>query len=228
MQKYNIFPKKLRAIFFDMDGVLYDSMPNHAITWVESFRQAGIIFPEYDAYLNEGRTGSSTIEIAFKQYSDREATEEDIEAIYSKKTELMLSAPESPLMPGMQEVVEKTIQSGLDIIVVTGSRQPSLLSRLKKDYNINSDKIISGFDVKKGKPDPEPYLMALEKSGHSSDQVIVVENAPLGVQSAVAANIHTIAVNTGILKPEELEDAGASIVLPDTLELLKFWDKIVQ
>jgi beta-phosphoglucomutase-like phosphatase (HAD superfamily) len=56
--------------------------------------------------------------------------------------------------------------------------------------------------------------MALKKGGLQPNQAIVVENAPLGVRSAVAAGIFTVAVNTGILRNEELEKEGANIVYP--------------
>ncbi|SKB91665.1 haloacid dehalogenase superfamily, subfamily IA, variant 3 with third motif having DD or ED [Alkalitalea saponilacus] len=209
-----------------MDGVLYDSMPNHASTWVESFRRSGINFPEYDAYLNEGRTGPATINIAFEKCGNRQATEDDIKTIYDTKTELMQAAPEAPIMPGMKEVVRKTIEAGLKVVVVTGSRQPSLLARLESDYGISRDNVINGFDVKRGKPDPEPYLMALKKANCKASDAIVIENAPMGVESSVKAGIITIAVNTGILKPEVLSDSGASVVLPGTEELLKHWGEV--
>jgi beta-phosphoglucomutase-like phosphatase (HAD superfamily) len=129
-------PNPLKAVFFDMDGVLYDSMKNHASTWVASFKQAGIDFPAYDAYLNEGRTGPGTIELAFKQYGNRDATEEDIQNIYNHKTSLMLEAPEALILPGMQEIIRLTMTAGIKVMVVTGSKQPSLIERLQKDFGI--------------------------------------------------------------------------------------------
>jgi beta-phosphoglucomutase-like phosphatase (HAD superfamily) len=74
--------------------------------------------------------------------------------------------------------------------------------------------MVTAFDVKHGKPHPEPYLMGLEKAGVSASEAIVIENAPLGVEAAHAAGIYTIAVNTGPLSPKVLLDAGADIVLP--------------
>jgi beta-phosphoglucomutase len=221
-------PKKLKAVFFDMDGVLYDSMTNHASTWVESFKMAGIDFPAYDAYLNEGRTGPSTITIAFEQYGNRPATQSDIKSIYNHKTMLMDNAPEADILPGMQEVMKATQKAGLKVVVVTGSKQPSLLSRLKNDYRINNEDIVSGFDVKNGKPHPEPYLIALEKAGCAASEAIVIENAPLGVESACAAGIATIAVNTGILKAEVLSEAGAIAVFTGTQHLLEHWSEVLE
>lgn len=211
-----------------MDGVLYDSMTNHAHTWVESFRSAGIHFPAYDAYLNEGRTGPSTIQVAFEKYGDRKATEEDIQKIYDHKTALMLEAPTPAIMPGMQSVVQQTMSAGFKVIVVTGSKQPSLISRLKNDFDIQDEDVVSGFDVKRGKPDPEPYLIALQKAGCKGSEALVIENAPLGVEAARAAQIATIAVNTGILEPEILAQAGAGMVLSGTQELADLWKDLIK
>lgn len=80
--------------------------------------------------------------------------------------------------------------------------------------------MVTAFDVKHGKPDPEPYLMGLQKGGDlKPNQAIVIENAPLGIESAVRAGIFTIAVNTGPLPDSVLADAGASVVF-DSMETL--------
>lgn len=97
----------------------------------------------------------------------------------------------------------------------------SLLDRLQSNFPdiFEEGKIISAFDVEHGKPHPEPYLIALRRAGVAADEAIVVENAPLGVRSAVAAGISTIAVNTGVLDSKVLADEGASVVLSDMQEL---------
>jgi HAD superfamily hydrolase (TIGR01509 family) len=112
-------------------------------------------------------------------------------------------------------------QNRKDIFLVTGSGQKSLLNKLEHSFPsvFQKDKMVTAYDVKRGKPDPEPYLMALQKGGLLPEQAIVIENAPLGVKSAVAAGIFTIAVNTGILKDEELLQAGANCLYHDMMEL---------
>ena len=67
-----------------------------------------------------------------------------------------------------------------------------------------------------GKPAPDPYLMGLSKAGGLQPwEAIVVENAPLGVRAGVAAQIFTVAVNTGPLPDEALWQEGADLVMPD-------------
>ena len=55
---------QLRAVLFDMDGVLFDSMPFHAKAWSQVMTDAGFHFTQEDVYMNEGRTGADTINTA--------------------------------------------------------------------------------------------------------------------------------------------------------------------
>ncbi len=135
-------------------------------------------------------------------------------------------------MPGALEVLTKIKSEGLTPMVVTGSGQTSLLDRLNHNFPgiFQANLMVTAFDVKYGKPNPEPYLMALKKGGFKPNEALVIENAPLGVQAGVAAGIFTIAVNTGPLHDNVLLNEGANLLfhsMPDfnenweTLKLLK-------
>ncbi|PWD98103.1 HAD family hydrolase [Marinilabilia rubra] len=217
-----IFPQKIKSVLFDMDGVLYDSMKHHATTWVDAFKQYNINFPEKEAYLNEGSTGDATIKRAVKQIENREATTSEIEGIYDEKTRLMHQLPPAEIIPGMQKLMQELRKEGIKIIIVTGSRQPVLLDRLKHDFHVEKEDIVSGWDVTHGKPHPEPYLTALKKARSSAEETVVIENAPLGVEAATAAGIYTIAINTGPLDAETLIKAGANKVFITADEIGEF------
>ena len=124
--------------------------------------------------------------------------------------------------------MRKIKKAGLKIAVVTGSGQKTLLSNLQSHFPglISEQLMITGFDVKHGKPDPEPYLKGLMKVGVQPNEAIVVENAPLGVRSAVAAKIFTIAVNTGPLPDEMLLEEGANLLLPSMQSLCENLEKL--
>ena len=215
-------PQNIKTLLFDMDGVLYDSMKHHADTWVAAFQKYNIDFPAKEAYANEGRTGDGTIRKAIREIEKREATPEEIEGIYRAKTNFMADVPTAEIISGMPQLIEDIRKLGMKIIIVTGSRQPTLLDRLKRDFGVESGEVVSGNDVIHGKPHPEPYLMALEKSDSKPHEAIVIENAPLGIESAVKAGIYTIAINTGPLEKEVLTNAGARRVFEDTGEMRKF------
>lgn len=218
----------LKAVLFDMDGVLFDSMPNHAHSWSSVMTRYGLHMSPEEAYMHEGRTGSSTINILTNQYWGRNATEQEIKDIYATKSETFNHYPDAPKMPGAEEILEKVKNDGLKIVLVTGSGQLSLLNRLEENFPdiFCKELMVTSFDVKKGKPNPEPYLMALQKAGVKPWEAIVVENAPLGIHAGVAANIFTIAVNTGPLADKVLNDEGANLLFHSMLELTAHWEDI--
>ena len=229
LQKNGFEALRLKAVFFDMDGVLFDSMPNHAKTWAVVAREYGLDLSPEEVYMNEGRTGESTINMLTQRQWGRTATAREVEELYARKCALFNQCEEAPPMPGAAEVLRCVKQAGLGIYVVTGSGQLSLLNRLQTNYPgyFSPDRLISSRDVRHGKPHPEPYLMALDRAGLQPWEALVVENAPLGVRSAVAARIFTVAVNTGPLQPQTLTNEGAHLVFPSMNALAKQWEELL-
>ena len=215
-----------KAYFFDMDGVLFDSMPRHAIAWEEVMKQHGLPFTAYDCYINEGRTGESVIREAFQKALGRDATQEEVKTIYAEKSAFyhQLLQTTTPTIPGVADVLQFVKEQGHQIWVVTGSGMRTLLDSLNEVFPsiFQQDQMITAFDVTQGKPHPEPYLKAWERSGLPKEQCLVIENAPLGVRSGKAAGLTVYAVNTGILKREDLLQAGADMVFNSMHELLQF------
>ena len=215
-----------KAYFFDMDGVLFDSMPRHAIAWEEVMKQHGLPFTAYDCYINEGRTGESVIREAFQKALGRDATQEEVKTIYAEKSAFyhQLLQTTTPTIPGVADVLQFVKEQGHQIWVVTGSGMRTLLDSLNEVFPsiFQQDQMITAFDVTQGKPHPEPYLKAWERSGLPKEQCLVIENAPLGVRSGKAAGLTVYAVNTGILKREDLLQAGADMVFDSMHELLQF------
>lgn len=218
-----------KAVLFDMDGVLYDSMRFHARAWQEVAGLHGLNSTPEDFYLFEGRTGASTIDELYQRTFGRNATEEEKETIYREKSDRFSRYNDGEAMPGAREVLEEVRKAGLASLVVTGSGQRSLLDKLEHTYPgcFDPSKMITAFDVTYGKPHPEPYLMGLKKAGVAPNEAIVVENAPMGVKSASAAGIFTIAVNTGPLADEVLLDEGADLLYPDMQSLAEDWPVIL-
>lgn len=205
-----------------MDGVLYDSMPYHVQAWHETILSLGMDSNPDDYYLFEGMTGGATIDILFNRAYGHGATDEEKETIYARKAKRFVELNRKPkLMPGAKEVLETVRRMGLKRVLVTGSGQPTLFGNLEKNFpdSFEKDLMVTSYDVKFGKPHPEPYLLGLEKAGITAGEAIVVENAPLGIQSAVAAGIYTIAVNTGPLPDSILSEAGANIIFPSMTAL---------
>lgn len=221
-------PFNLKGIFFDMDGVLYNSMPLHAKSWTQTFREFEIELTEEEPYMNEGSTAFFTARKIFKKYLNKETSDETCEMIKNRKHEIMGQMPQADVMQPMPKLLSTITANNIDCWVVTGSAQKRLINRLINEFHgsLQIDKMVTALDVKHGKPNPEPYLIAMKKSGYDTSCSLVVENAPLGIQSAKAAGLFTIAVNTGPLSESILKNAGADIVLPGTNELKQYWNEI--
>ena len=204
------------AVLFDMDGVLFDSMPYHAKAWHKAMAEFGLDLSEEEAYMHEGRTGFSTIQIITAR-KGLTATREMADEMYRVKSAYFSQFPDPAPMPGALPLIRKMQAEGIMLLLVTGSGTTTLLQQLNEFYPdvFVPERMVTGFDVKKGKPDPEPYLMGLAKG-----------SAPLGVRAAVAAHIPTIAVNTGPLPDHVLLDEGAKWLFPSMQALCDAWPRI--
>lgn len=212
-----------KAVLFDMDGVLINSMPNHAIAWQRSMASFGINMSKEDAYATEGARGVDTIKKMVKAQQGRDIDEEESQRMYDEKTRQFGMLPKPKIMDYALQLQEKIYQAGLQICIVTGSGQRPLINRILEEFpRVTRERLVTAYDVKKGKPLPAPYLAGMKKCGVMPWETIVVENAPLGVMSGVASKALTIAVNTGPLPDSVLWDAGADIVLANLKEVSEF------
>ena len=217
-----------KAVLFDMDGVLYDSMRHHAIAWQQSMREYGIKMTEADAYATEGARGIDTISnMVFRQKGKRIA-EAEAQEMYDAKTRIFHAMGNPQVMPGVKELMDDISRQGLRIGVVTGSGQRPLIARLLTDFGefLDEAHIVTAYDISRGKPNPDPYLKGMQKAGVSPWETVVVENAPLGVRAGVASGAFTIAVNTGPLPDESLTSQGADLLFGKMTELRDAWHQL--
>ena len=155
---------------------------------------------------------------------------EEAQKMYDVKTHLFHEMPDARIFYGVKSLMRKIRQCGMTIGVVTGSGQRPLLNRLLNDFGefLDEDHIVTAYDVKHGKPNPDPYLMGLQKCGNLKPwEAFVIENAPLGVKAGVAAQIFTIAVNTGPLPNKVLMDCGANLIFEKMPDLAEDWQRIM-
>ncbi len=217
-----------KAVLFDMDGVLYNSMPLHATSWHKSMETFGLNMPMNDAYRYEGMRGVETIKLLARKQWQRELSDDEAQHMYEVKSEYFSHFPAPRKMHSINHLLQQIHDAGLTIGIVTGSGQHTLLDKLENTFYVHIERqhIVTSYDVTHGKPAPDPYIKGMEKVGTQPWETIVVENAPLGIQAAVAAQCFTIAVNTGPLPNQELLDAGADIVMPSISSLNRQWSTL--
>lgn len=216
------------AALIDMDGTLLDSMKWHTLAWHRMMTEIGVPCTRDEFYLYEGMTGAETINMLFRRHFGRDATPEEKTGLYARKTGYFNEMPRVGIVPGAERVIECLIAHSVKRVLVTGSGQLSNLERLKTDFpgGFSDDMRITSRDVVQCKPHPEPYLRGMALAGVRPFEAIVLENAPLGVESGARAGAFVIAVTTGPVPEQAMWDAGADMVFPsmndvaDTLPLL--------
>lgn len=213
-------PTDIKAALIDMDGTLYDSMRLHARAWHRMVSELGIESVEDEFYAYEGMTGKATINLLMKKAGRPEVGDEKAAELYARKAAYFRTEGLADVMPGAQKMVDIFKTHGVTTILVTGSAQSSMLSRIENDFpgSFPENRRITAKDVTQCKPAPEPYLKGLAIGGVTAGQAVVVENAPLGVEAGHNAGIFTIGVRTGPLPAESLARAGADIVFNSMTE----------
>ena len=229
LEKHGFERFEPKAVLFDMDGVLYDSMPNHAVAWQRSMASFGIHMTAHDAYATEGARGIDTIRLMVKEQQGRDITLDEAQQMYDVKTHEFHQLPEAPVMSGVKELMQLIKADGLTIGVVTGSGQRPLINRLLVDFGdyLDEEHITTAYDVSRGKPAADPYLMGMKKCDDCQPwETVIIENAPLGIQAGAASRALTIAVNTGPLADEVLWNSGADLLFKEMTALRDKWKEI--
>lgn len=200
-----IEPRRFAAVLFDLDGVLVDSLPGHLRAWQEMFRRHG---HEIDVAWPAAREGEkalltcqwicATLGLDWDEALCAERVEE--------KRAIFRSLPGSGPFPAVEPMLKALAMRGLRLGLVTGSTVVNARAVLPDEiWNLFGVRV-AAEDVRRGKPDPEPWLTAAARLMARPEDCLAVENAPLGVRSAKAAGCATLALTT-TLPADELAEA---------------------
>jgi HAD superfamily hydrolase (TIGR01509 family) len=210
--------KNINTIIFDMDGVVVDGMPYHIQSWKEALSTIDMSVSDLEIYLMEGMTGRETMEI-FVSKSNRSLSDETAEKVIKLKRKIFNDIFTVTLMKGIKDFLFELKDRQYNLALVTGTRLEVVKKVLQMGLDDIFKVIVTGESVNKGKPDPEPYVKAVEELGARKEDCIVIENAPAGITSAKNAGLTCFAVQTSL--PEEyLKDADR--IFQDIDDVSKF------
>lgn len=187
----------LNSVIFDMDGVIVDGMPYHIESWKKALSTVGITVTDLEIYLMEGMTGEETIKELINK-KKKSLSDESIRSVLKLKRKIFNDIFTVKLMKGSKELLLELHRLDYRLALVTGTR----LEVVKKVLQMGLDNIfkivITGEMVSNGKPNPEPYLKAVNELGVNKEDCLVVENAPAGIASAKNAGLTCFAVQTSL------------------------------
>ncbi|GEM44371.1 HAD family hydrolase [Deinococcus cellulosilyticus] len=209
----------LKAVLFDMDGVLTSNSPFHEAAWkdvVQHYFQVQI--EDGDTRIHGGRAHEILTVLLGRQVTQEEALDfhEHKEARYRE-----LAQGNIQPLEGLHAYLNFLTSKGIEPVLVTSGGIPNVALVLDAFGLQETFKLrITGETVKNGKPHPEPYLTALQKLGITAQQALVHEDAPAGVRSGRDAGCRVIALET-TTGAAELYALGAELVVQNFDQLLE-------
>jgi beta-phosphoglucomutase len=192
-----------KAVIFDFDGVVADSELLHFKALNRAFGTHGLEIPKevhWQKYL--GYTDVENI-LAVNEDYKMNWTQAEIQVLSELKTANFhaLARTEAPIIDGVEEFVETLKDNGYPLAICSGAIREDIDIMLEHSGFAHAfDVMVTANDVQKGKPDPEGYLLALEKlnikTGKkiNAGECIVIEDSHWGLQAAQAAGMHRVAV----------------------------------
>jgi len=209
-------PANIKAVLFDMDGVLIDSMPYHVSSWQKIFRDYNIEVSALALQRAEGEKAKITMRRIAKKHGIN-WSDEDLDRLVEKKRAIYRKIAPRGMRKIALDAVKFCRERGLQTAIVTGSVRPNLEWTLAKKERNLFDFILSSEYYKHSKPHPEPYLNAAVHLGVKPADCLVIENAPLGIQSALSAGMICLAITTTL----PVEDLKAADKVISDLDQLK-------
>ncbi|MCL7452395.1 MAG: HAD-IA family hydrolase [Anaerolineae bacterium] len=207
-----------RAIILDMDGVVLDSMPDHLRTWQEALAPLGVQVTAADLYPLEGVPTERTAKLLTEKLLGEPCSDQEAQRLADAKRAIFEEL-EPSLVPGVLPLVHDLRGRGFRLGLVTGSARSVVDSSLgPMGVPDLFETIVTGDPAVHGKPDPEPYRIAAERLNLAPAGCLVIENAPLGIESAKAAGMACVALETTLPGPR-LTAAGADRVFPNARAL---------
>lgn len=186
---------QLKALLFDLDGTLIDSMPHHHDAWVEWHKRRSLTIDAERFFVETaGRTNAEILAdmLPGQSHEALAALADEKEAIYRDIASTRLA-----LIAGTLELLDRAAERGLKLAVCTAST-PKNIALAYQRFGIG-DKVqttVSPADGLRGKPHPDIFLEAARRLGVDPAECLVFEDAPLGVEAARRAGMKAVALTT--------------------------------
>jgi len=186
---------EIKALLFDLDGTLIDSMPHHHTAWVEWHARRGLKIDADGFFVSTA--GRSNEEIFNDMLPGTSAA--DIAVLVDEKETLYreFAAPSLALIAGAKDFVQRAQAAGLRLAVCTASTPKNMALAFQRfDIDAWVETVVSPADGLRGKPHPDIFLEAARRLGIAPEHCVVYEDAPLGVEGARRAGMQAVALTT--------------------------------
>jgi beta-phosphoglucomutase len=205
----------IRGVLFDLDGVIVDTLHYHYLAWKHMFEMRGGSVTEHTVLLHEGRNSREILPILMRE-AGVTIPEDQQEQFIEEKRAYYRTIVQVTLYTGAFEVIDILKSRGFRVALVTACALKNMQHSLNREQQSRFHFILTGDEVPRAKPFPDPYLTAAHQLGLNPEECVVVENAPLGIEAAKNAGMYCVAIET-TLGREFLQSADC--ILQDIGEL---------
>ena len=216
----------LKAVIFDIDGTLVDSVDLHARAWQEAFVHFGHQV-EFSAVRSQIGKGGDQLMPVFLSKEEIDSRGQEIEE-YRSKLYKQQYLPKVRGFPEVQQLIERIKRNGLKVVLASSAKSDEL-QIYKQIAGIEDlvDKETSADDAAKSKPHPDIFKAALDRLGVAASEAIVVGDSPYDAQAAGKIGLRTIGVLCGGFPEADLRKAGCIAIYRDPADLLRRFDPSV-
>lgn len=213
--------KKIKAVVFDMDGIIFDSEAKVIECWVEIADKYGIKDIETMCRKCLGTNSAETRRIALEFYGQDFPYDE-----YKKESSELYhqryDGGRLPMKPYIRELLEYLKQNSYKIALASSTRTQVVQNQLR-DAGILGyfDKLVCGDMVSRSKPEPDIFLKACEELAVAPDEAYAIEDSYNGIRSAHSAGMHPIMVPDLAPPTEEMQQL-AEAILPSLKEVMEY------
>ena len=208
-------PPPLRAVLFDLDGTLIGSVDHIVSCWQHTVRESlGREIAREEVVATLGRALLECFEEIAPGQGERMR---EVYRAYQRETHDQMVTS----VPGARETLEKLREAGLKLGVVTSKGLPATTEGLNL-FGLAPyfDLLVTYEDTTRHKPHPDPLLVAAERLGIPTGEMLYVGDAVFDIQAGRAAGVRTAGVTWGAGTREELMAAGAGLVVDNMEEIL--------
>lgn len=214
----------MRAVVFDMDGVLFDTERLCMEGWKRIADKRGLRGMEETSRLCIGLNGNDTRQLVLERMGADFAYEEFRQQVSDWVWE-HIRRQGLPVKPGVNKILPYLQQSGTAIGLASSTRYSSVVSHLKQAKIIDYFQVlITGDMIEHSKPQPDIYLLACKKLGVKPGEAYAVEDSPNGIRSAHAAGMKPIMV-PDLIQPDAEMEALSCHICKDLTEVMKLFNR---
>ena len=196
-----------RAILFDFDGVLGMTMEDNFEAWKAVLAEYGADLAPEEYYPREGM---ALYQLAKALCREKGINEQHASEIVAKKEGHYMKRHVFRFYPGVESFITELALHTVPIAVVTTGHLPRLRQSVPVGFLSQFNGIVTGDQIERGKPFPDPYLKGAELVGVAPQHCIVVENSPMGIAAGKAAGSFCVGI-TSTLGASYLKGADVTI-----------------